>query len=126
LAVIDYCKFNTPVTEFAVMSPYRTQGNKIKEVAEEEWPGQQRPESLDKYVGSIEDFISMQFPLILVSACKTINAETEGGLPINSTEICDFILSRCSETIVIFGKEEELSPAWRAAFYDKASEVIER
>jgi len=68
----------------------------------------------------------MTFPVVLVSTCKTKNAGTEGGLPLNSPEICEYILSRCTETLVVFGKEEELTPTWRKAFFEAASEVIER
>ena len=97
--------------QFAIMSPFRTQATLIKDTIEKDWDGP-KSDCLERNIGSIEEFLSVTFDTILVSFCKTKNCEEEGGWPLNSKQITDFILSR-SDKLVIFGKKESLTAEWK-------------
>jgi len=61
----------------------------------------------------------------LVSLCRTKDFELHGGQVLNEPEIIKFLLSRCADNLVVFGKPEQLSQVWTDQILAPAVEVIE-
>ena len=96
----------------------------IRDTVESEWQGP-KPEALDRNLGSVEDFVSLQFHTVFISFCKTQNCEEEGGALLNSQAMIDFIFARCTHKLVLFAKGEVLTEPYRIAFAEGATETLD-
>ena len=126
-AMFKYLNIYPPhVPRYGIMSPFRKQAMEISDSHERNWHWQgPKSDSLVKYVGSVEDFVSLNFHTALISFAKTENAERDGGSLLNSPAMIDFILSRVTNELVVFGREDSLTEAWNQAFKIPASKTIE-
>jgi hypothetical protein len=126
-AMFKYLNVYPPhVPRYGVMSPFRKQAQEISDLHERGWNWRgPKSDSLERYAGSVEDFVSLSFHTALISFAKTEDAERDGGSLLNSTDMIDFILSRVTNELVVFGREDAMTEAWNQAFKIPANKTIE-
>eukprot|EP00347_Sterkiella_histriomuscorum_P019777 403340332 len=103
----------------AIMTPFRTQVLAIRNIFQSR---DELPAALKSFYqfGSFDEYVSQTFKVVIVSMCKTKNIVKNGGPLLNSHLNVDFLKSRATEKIIVFGRAKALNNLWRHEFYDLA------
>ena len=106
----------------AIMTPFRPQSLLIKNTLteNEDIDIKIKETFTNAEIGSLDDFASRNFDVVVVSVCKTENAETTGGPLLNNSLNIEYLKSRANKKIVIIGKASGLNTIWKKEFLDIA------
>lgn len=101
------------------MSPFRTQSLLIKNTLQTR---EDIDTKLKKFseIGSFDEFVSNRYSTVMVSVCKTKNIVKTAGPLLNNPLNIDYLKSRSTKQIIIFGKAKALNALWKNEFYEVA------